>query len=215
MKRLLLIVLLLAICISVVASNAMALEKSLYQTWREWDESLPLWDSKYWNWSTSTQDGRYVPIAINTPSNKNILFLMTGLHFFCTKDYKKQASIIIYSPGKEAKYLEEYNIPNPKFALVVFPPKTSKEKVIVRAYEITDEESSFLEEWKISFKHLQPVVSKDVKFREIFLGWLIKQLQELERQGSEKDIEKQKEVLVNILPCLFITDENKLSFFIG
>lgn len=196
MKKLLIIVLIVCICIS--TSGIVALAELTFGSWDKWDKEFPPWDTKYWIWALKEK----MPLEVKLKDNT---LLLASHLFFCTDEKCSQRiSVLIYSPGNEE--IKKYQIPNPKFALVAFPPLPPQGKRLkIIAYEARGNELNFLETWEIVFKNNRHVVLKDTKFKKIFKEWLELQI------GMAKKITNK--TLDNFLPKLQIL--NKETFIIG
>ena len=165
MKKLILIILLISLCISCIDFNVLA--KVKFGNWDKWDQQLPDMDNKYWAWTFPGEKSTMLTM-------EGQLMLITTYLYFGTS--KKRASVIFYSPASQKRNIKKDYIPDPKFALVCFPQE--KKKSMIRAYEIVNIEknlSQFLEGWKIPFNQYQDGVPIGVKFREIFKEWLNQQ----------------------------------------
>ncbi len=171
MRKLLLVALLLLLVISVVATDV-ALAGIKFGSWEKWDEELPPLDSKYWYWVSPEQKTVSIKYGAET------VVLVSCLYFGTVEKDSKNALSIFYSPGSQEANIKKDYIPDPKYALVLFPSEKSKIEVIVRAYEREDGIFRFIEEWKIPFKDvyidkdLHEIVRYEVKFRDIFDDWL-------------------------------------------
>jgi len=171
MRKLLLVALFLLVVINVVATDVV-LAGIKFGSWEKWDEELPPVDSKYWYWVSPEQ--KTVPIKLEGET----VVLVSCLYFGTVEKDNKNALTIFYSPGSQEINIKKDYIPEPKFALVLFPSKKRKIKIVVRAYKREDGIFKFIEEWKMPFKDvyidkdLHEVVRYDAKFREIFDDWL-------------------------------------------
>ena len=162
MKKSILFILLLILCVSYINSTVLA--KVKFGKWDKWDQQLPDMDNKYWSWTFPGEKS-----SMLTMDGKALL-ITTNLYFGTSKN---RASVIFYSPASQKDKIKKDYIPNPKFAFVCFPPK--KYKSIIRVYEIKNIEeglSQFLGEWKIYFNQHQDVAPSEVAFRENFKEWL-------------------------------------------
>jgi len=217
MKRLLLIILLLVLCIS-VAMTDVVLVKAKFGNWDKWDESLPPWDNEDWVyneeslkiigippvsgtqfrfWAEGQERWRSIKIGDNSPVASNVLFLLTRLAF---KNNKMSASIILFSPApinKEIKGIEEA-LATAKIAIAAFHSKEEK-KVVIRSYEKKDGLLQFFKEWTVALKNKKAI------FPEKYKDWFIN----LSNQLTKENIE--------ILPKLvvLINSNKKMTFFIG
>ena len=165
MKKLILIILLISLCISCIDFNVLA--KVKFGNWDKWEQKLPDMNNKYWSWTFPGEKSTMLTI-------EGQLILITTYLYFGTS--KNRASVIFYSPASQKTNIKKDYIPDPKFALVCFPPE--KKKSMIRAYEIRNIEeglSQFLEEWEIPFSVYQDGIPQGVKFREIFKEWLDQQ----------------------------------------
>lgn len=171
MKKLLLVALLLLVLINVVATDV-ALAGIKFGSWEKWDEELPPIDSKYWYWVSPEQ--KTVPIKYGAET----VVLVSCLYFGTIEKDNKNALTIFYSAGTQEVNIKKDYIPDPKYALTLFPSEKRKIEIIVRVYEREDGIFKFIEKWKIPFKDalvdkdLHEIVRYDVKFREIFDDWL-------------------------------------------
>jgi len=131
----------------------------------EWNE-LP--SSKNKNWILVNENRQFV--RKNTGSlGEDIVILISDLYF---KDGRKRVSVICYTQVNAVVNIKEWDIFNASFVLAAF---YQDKIIIVKAYKIVNGKSTFLEEWKIPFKHHYPVVPNDVKFRKIFQKWIEEQ----------------------------------------
>ncbi len=194
-KKLLLIVLI--ICLIFAGSSVELMAKVKFRNWDKWDQQLPDMNNKYWSWTFPGEKSTMLTI-------EGQLILITTYLYFGTS--KKRASVIFYSPASQKTKIKKDYIPDPKFALVCFPPE--KKKSMIRAYEIRNIEeglSQFLEEWEIPFNQYQDGVQKGVKFREIFWEWMNQQAPS-KLVESIKTINEEK-TLNMFLPKLRIDDK--------
>ena len=190
MKKLMLTILLITLCI-----NLNVLAKVKFGKWDKWDQQLPDMDDKYWSWTFPGEKSTMLTL------DDKLLLITTYLYFGTSKN---RASVIFYSPASPKEKIKEDYIPDPKFAFVCFPPK--KKKSVIRVYEIKNIEeglSQFLEEWEIPFNQHQDGVPPGVEFRENFKEWLNQQAP-LELAESLKNIKI-------VLPRLKIDDKGKFT----
>jgi len=216
MKRLLLIILLLVLCISVDMTDVV-LAKVKFGNWNKWDESLPPWDNedwiyseesfkvigippvggtRFWFWAEEQERWRTIKVK-NQPAATNVLFLLTRLAF---KNDNQRASIVLFSPApisNEVKGIEDA-LATVEIAIAVFPLEKGK-KVVVRSYGKKDGLLRFFKKWTVAFKN------GTVIFPEKYKDWFISQSKQL----AEENIE--------ILPQLVVLTESdkKKRFFIG
>ncbi len=175
MKKLIFIFL---ITISIAITSNIVLAEVKFGSWDKWDEELPPAENKYWYWALPGNEPRTLTLEGFGDSGSDVVLLFSDIYFYGTKKGTKRASVIFYSLGDIVK-IKDWDIPNADLALVAFPPK--KRKMIIRAYKMEGKVFKFFEEWEIPFKDRQVVVPKDAKFRQLFKGWLEKQvLRELE-----------------------------------
>jgi len=173
MKKLILIALIVSICISVVGINVV-LAKAKFGNWDKWDEQLPPWDNKDWNWLF---DGKGpwgkapYPVIGKLNGGDNNLLLISQLYF----EGIKRVLVIFYSSGQND--IENWNISNADLALAAFPPK--KGKMVIWAYKMENQMFKFFEEWEIPFENEEIVVPQDAKFREIFKKFVVYQVERL------------------------------------
>jgi len=171
MRKLLLVTLLLLVVINFVATDVV-LAGIKFGSWEKWDEELPPLDSKYWYWVSPEQ--KTVPIKYGAKT----VVLVSCLYFGTIEKDTKNALTIFYSVGTQEVNIKKDYIPDPKYALTLFPSEKRKTKIIVRAYEREYSIFKFIEEWKMPFKdmlldkNLYEIVRYDVKFRDIFNDWL-------------------------------------------
>jgi len=217
MKRLLLIILLLVLCIS-VAMTDVVLAKAKFGNWDKWDKSLPPWDNEDWVYSKESlkiigippvdgmrfwfcaegqEQWRSIKVG-NPPVATNVLFLLTHLSF--KKNDREGASIILFSPvpiNKEIKGIEDA-LATAKIAIAAFPLKGGK-KVVIRSYEKKDELLQFFKKWTVALKNKKAI------FPEKYKDWFVN----LSNQLTKENIE--------ILPKLvvLINTNKKKTFFIG
>jgi len=149
------VTLLLLVVINFVATDVV-LAGIKFGSWEKWDEELPPLDSKYWYWVSPEQ--KTVPIKYGAKT----VVLVSCLYFGTIEKDTKNALTIFYSVGTQEVNIKKDYIPDPKYALTLFPSEKRKTKIIVRAYE---------REYSI-FKFLYEIVRYDVKFRDIFNDWL-------------------------------------------
>jgi len=199
MRKLLLIILLITLCISCIDFNVLA--KVKFGKWEKWDQQLPDMDNKYWSWTFPGEKSTTLTL------DDKLVLITTYLYFGTSKN---RASVIFYSPASQKEKIKKDYIPDPKFAFVCFPPK--KKKSMIRVYEIKNIEeglSQFLEEWEIPFNQHQDGVPLGVKFREIFKEWLNQQTPS-ELAESLKTI-NQENILNMVLPKLRIDDKGRFK----
>jgi len=171
MKKLL-VALLLLIIISAVATDMAALAGTKSGSWEKWDKELPPLDSKYWYWVSPEQ--KTVPIKYGAET----VVLVSCLYFGTVEKDNKNTLTIFYSLGTQEVNVKKDYIPDPKYALTLFPSEKRKIEIIVRVYEREGGIFKFMEEWKMPFKdmlldkNLHEIVRYDVKFRDIFNDWL-------------------------------------------
>jgi len=143
-----------------------------FGSWEKWDEELPPLDSKHWYWVSPEQ--KTVPIKYGDET----VVLVSCLYFGTVEKDNKNALTIFYSPGTQEINIKKDYIPDPKYALTLFPSEKRKIKIIVRIYEREDVIFKFMEEWKMPFKDMlldknfHEIIRYDVKFRDIFNDWL-------------------------------------------
>jgi hypothetical protein len=230
MKKPLLIVLIIAVCISVIPVTLMA--KARFGNWNEWDKSLPPWDNKSWVWEGETCCSRIIsfPPDEDTPvwvwrdrwKITTIIYppIIEGefslslirLSFLGNKD---QASVIfLLAPDKtivdNSIKVIKGNLQNAEFAIVAFPPKRGK--IVIRVYENKDGLFRFLEKWTESFNNQTLIFpGKVTEFTQLYKGLL-------DNQFGQQDIEeatRQWLHWIHIIPRLVILDADKKSFFIS
>lgn len=199
MKKLILIILLISLCLSYI--NFTVLAEVKFGKWDKWDQKLPDMNNKYWSWTFPGEKSTMLTL------DDKLLIITTYLYFGTSKN---RASVIFFSPANQKTNIKKDYIPGPKFALVCFPPK--KKKSVIRVYEIKNIEeglSQFLEEWEIPFNQYQDGVPKGVKFRENFKEWLNQQAP-AELAESLKAI-NQENILDTVLPKLRIDNKGKFK----
>jgi len=199
MKKLILTILVITLCISCI--NFTVTAKVKFGKWDKWDQKLPDMNNKYWSWTFPGEKSKMLTLD-------DKLLLITTYLYFGTR--KNRASVIFYSPANQKTNIKKDYIPDPKFALVCFPPE--KKKSMIRAYEIKNIEeglSQFLEEWQIPFKQYQDGVPQGVKFHKFFKEWLNQQAPS-ELAESLKTINEEK-TLNMLLPRLKIDDKGKFT----
>ena len=199
MKKLILIILLISLCLSYI--NFTVLAEVNFGKWEKWDQKLPDMNNKYWSWAFPGEKSTMLTL------DDKLLLITTYLYFGTSKN---RASVIFYSPASQKEKIKKDYIPGPKFALVCFPPE--KKKSVIRVYEIKNIEeglSQFLEEWEIPFNQYQDGVPKGVKFRENFKEWLNQQAP-AELAESLKAI-NQENILDTVLPKLRIDNKGKFK----
>jgi len=216
MKRLLLIILFLVLCIS-VAMTDVVLAKAKFGNWDKWDESLPSWDDedwvyneeslkiigippvagmRFWFCAEGQEQWRSIKIK-NQPAATNVLFLLTRLAF--KKNDREGASIILFSPvpiNKKIKGIEDA-LTTAKIAIAAFPLKKG-EKVVIRSYEKKDGLLQFFKKWTVVLKNKKAI------FPEKYKDWFVNLSNQLTKEN------------IDILPQLVISESNKKKkFFIG
>ena len=220
MKRLLFIVVIIAICISI---NANVLAKVKFGNWDRWDEELPPWDNEdwvyskvkeesttiisippfagtqFWFWTTEGQEQwRSMKVAESSSliGNEEVFFVLTRLAF---KDDDRKIMMVIFSPPPISK--EVHGVKNvlatAEFAIAVFPSE-KWEKVVIRSYEKKDGLLKFYKEWTVAFKNKTVLVPKKYK------DWFINQSKKLTKED------------VGLPRLILITEnDNKISWIIG
>lgn len=213
MKKLLIVVLIVCMCLGVFTSIVLA--KVKFGNWGKWDESLPPWDNKDWVYSEESLKIISIPLVGGTQfwfrtaeeqwrgikvggsplltGNEKVFLLLTCLVF---KDNDQRAPITIFSPApisKDFKGIEEA-LATAEIAIAVFPPKKGKE-LVVRSYEKKDGLLQFFKRWTVACEN-GPILP------EKYEDWFV---------SRSKQLTEEK-----ILPQLvvFKTGEKK-SFFIG
>ena len=191
MKKLIVTILLIALCISCINFNVLA--KVKFGKWDKWDQQLPDMNNKYWSWTFPGEKSTMLSL------DGKLVLITTYLYFGTSKN---RASVIFYSPASQKEKIKKDYIPDPKFAFVCFPPK--KKKSMIRVYEIKNIEeglSQFLEEWEIPFNQHQDGVPPGVKFRGIFKEWL--------NQQVPSELAEPLKTMKIVLPRLKIDDKGK------
>jgi len=186
MKRLLLIVLIVSMCVSVVCVDSV-LAKVKFGNWERWDEELPPADSE--SWKLVIEKGP-MPVSWGPPGGDNII-LITPL-FFSSKG-EGRVIVMFYLLGDiDIKNWDSTKVvTNATFALAAFPPKGKK--MIIRAYKMNEDQAfKFYEEWKISFKNDQPVVPKDAEFKKIFNEFIVSQMERIHAENVFQKIDAEK-----------------------
>lgn len=182
MKRLILILLILVVCVSIFATDVV-LAKVNFGNWNRWDEELPPATNSSWHWAIKTNEPRVFTLKGRGGAGSDVVLLFSDTFFYKDKKGKTKASVLFYSVDGDKK---DWDIPNASLALVAFPPK--KKKIIIRAYKMENQGFKFFEEWQIPFKNHQVVVPEDAKFRQIFKEWLEKQVASGETIPEDKSI---------------------------
>lgn len=193
MKKFLLIVLLISLCVSYI--NFTVLAEVKFGKWDKWDQKLPDMNNKYWSWTFPGEKSTMLTLD-------DKLLLITTYLYFGTR--KNRAAVIFYSPASQKTNIKKDYIPDPKFAFVCFPPK--KKKSVIRVYEIKNIEeglSQFLEEWEIPFNQRQDGVPPRVEFRENFKEWL--------NQQAPLELIESLRTMKIVLPRLKIDDKGKFT----
>ncbi len=217
MKRLILILLILVVCVSIVATDVV-LAKAAFGSWKKWDESLPPWDNedwvyseesfkiistppvsgtRFWFWAEEQERWRTITIKVkNQPAATNVLFLLTRLAF--KKNDKERASIILFSPApisNKVKGIEDA-LATAEIAIAVFPLEKGK-KVVIRSYGKKDGLLQFFKKWTVALKNKKAIFTK-------YKDWFVDQSNRLTKENIE------------ILPQLVVTEsDKKKNFFIG
>jgi len=130
MKRLLLIILIVAFVFSIATP---VLAKVSFGNWDRWDEELPPADNDSWYWTVSDNESRVWNLKGFGDEGTDVILLFSDLYFYGDKRGKTKSSAIFYSQGGNID-LKNWDIPNASLALMAFPPR--KGKMIVRAYKI-------------------------------------------------------------------------------
>ena len=207
MKKLILIVLVVSMCISVVGIDVV-LAKAEFGNWDKWDEELPPAEHKYWYWAIPNNESRVWDLKGFGNEDSDLVLLFSDLYFYGTKSGKTKASVIFYSSDMNVK---KWDIPNASLAIAAFPP--IKEKMIIRAYKMEDKIFKFFGQWEIPFKEHEVVVPEDegMEFRQIFKEWLKKEISS-ERTIPEGMIEMMlPELVIWEKKFFMITDATKLN----
>ena len=219
MKRLLLIILLLVLCISVNMTEVV-LAEAKFGNWDKWDEALPPWDNEDWVyieenskvisippiggtrfyfWEEEQEKWRSIVTGDSSSitGNEEVFFLLTRLAF--KKNGKMAASIILFSPApitKEVKGIENA-LATVEVAIAAFPLEKG-EKVVIRSYEKKDGLLQFFKKWTIALKNKNAIFTK-------YKDWFVGQSNQLTKENIE------------ILPKLvvLINSNKKKEFFIG
>jgi len=172
MKRLLIIVLLVCMCLSVVYVDSV-LAKVKFGNWDKWDEQLPPAENQSWYWATSMNEPRELFLKGWGNDGNDIILLFSDIYFYGDKKGKTKTSVLFYSSGNVNK--KDWDIPNADLALAAFPPK--KGKIIIRAYKMNEDKIfKFFEEWKIPFKDHKIAIPEEVQFRKEFETWFQSQI---------------------------------------
>jgi len=168
MKKVLLIVLIVSMCVSIVGIDVV-LAKVKFGNWNKWDEELPPAENQSWYWAIP---GLNEPIGIVTglPPDNKIGLLFSDIYFYGDKKGKTKASVFFYSTGEIDK--KDCDIPNGHFALVAFPPKRGN--LVIRAYIIDNKVFKFFEQWEIKYKDREEVLLKDTRFWNKLEEWIRK-----------------------------------------
>jgi len=217
-KKILIVVLLVFLCVSIIDIAAIA--KVKFGNWDKWDEELP--PATHEAWSCKVRQRFILPYIFNL-QNFNILYgegaicSVSSMSFYSPTD-RKIVCVVFYSPGSIMKKIKDRLIPdviieNSVFALAAFPPENKK--MIIRAYKKEGQEFRFFEEWEIAFENYEEKyknVASDTKFRQIFKEWVKKQI-------SARIIiseEYMENIMINfMLPKLVIYDEESEIFIIS
>jgi len=211
MKKLLIIVLLVCMCVSVVYIGSV-LAKVSFGDWDKWDEELPPAEHKYWYWAISANESRtwnLWNLEGLGDEGTDVILLFSDLYFYGDKKGKKRSSVIFYSQGGNIA-LKDWDIPNADLALVAFPPE--KGKIVVRAYKMEKNKVfKFFEEWNIVFKEHEIVVPEDMQFRQVFKQWLAKQMSPEETVPEDMVEMMLPELVIWKKKFFMITDGQKLS----
>lgn len=218
MKKILIVVLLVFLCVNII--DVAAIAKVKFGNWDKWDEELP--PATHKAWSCKVRKKMISPYIFNL-QNFNILYgegaicSVSSMSFYSRTDRGK-TSVVFYSPGNIMKKTKDWLIPdviieNADFALAAFPPENKK--MIIRAYKKEGQEFRFFEEWEIAFENYEEKyknVASDTKFRQIFKEWVKKQI-------SARIIiseEYMENIMINfMLPKLVIYDEESEIFIIS
>jgi hypothetical protein len=203
MKRLLMIVLIVCLCV-LVAGSSIVLGKVKFSDWNKWDQQLPPKNSKNWHWVWPSEKPAEYAIKNFGVSGENLTILSSDLYYGKKFDMKA-VLVCFYSFGDVGVNNLDWYISNAVIALAAFPPK--EEKITIRAYKTEDNVFKFFEEWEIEyevFKRIGPevVIPSESRFIQEFKKWL----------GSiscfsPDDISENLLNLV-LLPKIFVSDEN-------
>ncbi len=161
MKKLVLIVLTIIICVSVFTTDVV-LAKVSFGGWNRWDEEFP--PKSYWKDSLGFL--------------REILYLDTKAPFciamnrYMENKKGERVSIILFSPfGEDSEDILK-GTGDYQFALVAFLPDSDKNMITIRAYKKGKSDSlNFLEEWKIPYENDYSIFKKENKFTAAFKEW--------------------------------------------
>ena len=182
MKKILIVVLLVFLCVNII--DVAAIAKVKFGNWDKWEEELP--PATYEAWSCKVRQKLIRPYIFNL-QNFNILYgegaicSVSSMSFYSPTD-RKIACVVFYSPGSIMKKTKDWLIPdviieNADFALAAFSPENKK--MIIRAYKKEGQDFRFFEEWEIVFENYEEKyknVASDTKFRQTFKEWVKKQI---------------------------------------
>jgi len=221
-KKILIVVLLVFLCVSII--DVAVLAKVKFGNWDRWDEELPSWNNKGWDlehcrltfvgfpyirrtliW-LPVEEGKLLLVS-GTESIDNTFFLLTHLSFI--KDKKSQASIILFSPATAGKNVEGVKCNNSvlnsaKFAIVAFPP--DKKEIVMRVYENENGLFRLLEEWGVAFQNKTIIIpEKTVKFSQKYEEF-VSQSQQL----NDQNITVSSSSII-----LIVRDDKKKEFNLG
>ena len=195
MKKILIVVLLVFLCVSII--DVAVLAKVKFGNWDKWDKELPPADHERWYWAISSNEPREVFLKGWGKDGSDILLFFSDIYFYGDKKGKTKVSVLFYSSGDVDK--KDWDIPNAHFALAGFPPE--KHKIIIRLYKMQDKIFEFLDQWEIAFKNHEVVDSEDKKFRHLFTEWL--------QENMRSDMTIPEDMLNGFLPELRIWGKKK------
>lgn len=218
MKKILIVVLLVFLCVNIIDVEAIA--KIKFGNWDKWDEELP--PVTHEAWSCEVRQKLIRPYIFNlqnfnTLYGKGAICSVSSMSFYSPTD-RKVACVVFYSPGSIMKKTKDLLIPdviieNAELALVAFPPENNK--MIIRAYKKEGQVFRFFEEWEIVFENYEEKyknVASDTKFRQIFKEWVKKQIT-TRIIISEEYMEN---IMINfMLPKLVIYDKKSEIYIIS
>lgn len=164
MKKLILTILVITLCISCV--NFTVLAKVKFGSWSKWDKEFP--PNEYWDTPAFIRE-------VYLPKSKDIVFWVTNRFFCNTKKCNEKMSVILFSPANEKPDFNNNLKCKYHLVIAIFPPKEN----IVRVFSYKKTEGSdklkFFEQWDIPFEHRHPVIIQNSQFENVFQAWLEEQ----------------------------------------
>lgn len=186
MKRLLFIVVIIAICVSI---NANVLAKVNFGSWDKWDEEFP--SNKYWTSASFTRD-------LSLTDSKEIVFWATNIFFCNNKKCNEKTAVILFSPANKKPDMKNILIGSDyQLAIAAFPPKKDIVKIVVYKKNESSDKLKFYEEWEIPYEKNHSIIIQNAEFTKVFQAWLEEQsLGRIGRVGFHLVIFDQKNFII-------------------